>query len=209
MESQGRGKARGAFALHLERALERALSHRQALSLHDAVIEAGTTLLKEGLKQCPVAVGPALKTFLFEGRRSSGAPSRGKLVALLVGIDRYRLPGTDLRGCVNDVDAYARLVRRYPGAFGRASVFKLTDAKASADNIRKELQRTLARSRPQDTFLFFFSGHRITEVTKAGAPRFILPAHDFADSGTGTVPEPDIVQALSAGKARSKVMIFG
>ena len=35
--------------------------------------------------------------------------------ALLVGINRYRIPGADLRGCVNDVKNLKSVLTRYYG----------------------------------------------------------------------------------------------
>lgn len=41
--------------------------------------------------------------------------------ALLIGINRYRIPGSDLRGCVNDIDNMARTLTAFAG-FGAADI---------------------------------------------------------------------------------------
>ncbi len=102
--------------------------------------------------------------------------------ALLVGINRYKDPGNDLSGCVNDVLLMARMLREEYG-FARKDVKLLTDGEATGDNIRRELSRLTAGASPGDGLVFHYSGHG-TQVPDAsgdeedGLDEVICP-HDF------------------------------
>ena len=48
--------------------------------------------------------------------------------ALLIGINRYKIPGADLRGCVNDVENMKGVLTRMYG-FASKDVTVMTDAK--------------------------------------------------------------------------------
>jgi len=61
--------------------------------------------------------------------------------ALLIGINKYQIPGADLRGCVNDVkDLSAALVEFY--GFKKSDITVLADGAARAQKVAGE---TLSR----------------------------------------------------------------
>lgn len=78
--------------------------------------------------------------------------------ALLVGINRYRIPGADLRGCVNDVRTVETLLRDSYG-FAKKDVTVLTDFGATTQAIRAGVKALVRSGRPGDVLLFHFSGH--------------------------------------------------
>lgn len=78
--------------------------------------------------------------------------------ALLVGINRYRVPGADLRGCVNDVRNMEKLLRESFG-FASKDVTTLTDFAATGAAIRAGVKTLLQGSRAGDVLFFHFSGH--------------------------------------------------
>ena len=89
--------------------------------------------------------------------RQIGVPGGARVIALLVGVSDYggrtsNLPNTDddARQLYNSL--------RSAGLLHPASVL-LTNAEATTKNVREAFARAAAAAGPNDTFLFFFSGH--------------------------------------------------
>jgi hypothetical protein len=59
--------------------------------------------------------------------------------ALLIGINRYRIPGADLRGCVNDIKNVRAVLTRYYG-FARQDITTLADLKATTKAMQSAIQ---------------------------------------------------------------------
>jgi len=78
--------------------------------------------------------------------------------ALLVGVNRYRLPGADLQGCVNDVTNVRDVLLKYFG-FTVKQVRVLVDARATKAAIFKRLEWLVKGAKEGDRLLFHFSGH--------------------------------------------------
>ena len=82
----------------------------------------------------------------------------GRLHALLVGIDAYPAPVPALQGCVNDVTVFAEVLRRRVGD-DALDLLVVTDAAATRDRVTMAFTEHLGRAGPDDTALFYFSGH--------------------------------------------------
>lgn len=88
-----------------------------------------------------------------------------KKYALIIGINQYYdqpgiLHGSRLRGCVNDANSMKGLLTsRF--AFDGNDIILLTDEQASRKNVESAIQKTLAKVKPGDAFVFFFSGHGV------------------------------------------------
>lgn len=78
--------------------------------------------------------------------------------ALLVGINRYKIPGADLRGCVNDIKNLSGALVKYYG-FAKKEIALLTDLKATKKAIENGIGRLLKGAKKDDVLLFHFSGH--------------------------------------------------
>jgi hypothetical protein len=78
--------------------------------------------------------------------------------ALLIGINRYRIPGADLRGCVNDVKNMQKLLTE---AFGFASrdITTLLDHAATTKAMQAGIARLVRDARKGDVLLLHYSGH--------------------------------------------------
>jgi len=87
--------------------------------------------------------------------------------ALLIGINRYRIPGADLRGCVNDVVSIQNVLTKYFG-FTSAGITKLLDDRATTTNMRTEIRRLLSKAKRGDVLLLHFSGHGSNVPDKNG-----------------------------------------
>jgi hypothetical protein len=78
--------------------------------------------------------------------------------ALLIGINRYRIPGADLRGCVNDVKNIKRALVKYCG-FRARDIRTLMDFKATKKAMQTGIAALIAKSRKGDVLYVHYSGH--------------------------------------------------
>ncbi|MFF3619224.1 caspase family protein [Streptomyces sp. NPDC002467] len=92
-----------------------------------------------------------------------------KVHALLVGIDTYRLPRLNLRGCVNDVELAERLLRDRI-APADLVVERLCDEQATRAGMVEAFRGHLGGLGPGDTALFWYSGHGSTAPMPEGMP---------------------------------------
>ncbi|MGQ0647622.1 MAG: caspase family protein [Gemmatimonadaceae bacterium] len=86
--------------------------------------------------------------------------------ALCIGINNYPYEDTfDLRGCVNDAEAWSTLLtNRYD--FARTDVTVLLDEKAKKKDIVKAFHALLSRAKKGDVLVFTNSSHGTYEVDK-------------------------------------------
>jgi hypothetical protein len=75
-----------------------------------------------------------------------------------VGISDYPGAGNDLPECANDAVKIAEALRNQ-GLTTPEREILLTDAQATRANITSALQRVAREARPDDVFVFFYSGH--------------------------------------------------
>lgn len=92
-----------------------------------------------------------------EPPRQAAVPGGARVFAVMVGVSDYgdrlnSLPFTD-----EDAEKLAETLQR-EGSLNEASVV-VTNAEATVDGVRRAFQRVAAQAGPNDTFLFFFSGH--------------------------------------------------
>lgn len=78
--------------------------------------------------------------------------------AVLIGINRYRIPGADLRGCVNDVKNMQSVLTRSYG-FKGDDITVLTDFAATKKGIEAAIRKLVQGGRKGDVLLVHFSGH--------------------------------------------------
>lgn len=78
--------------------------------------------------------------------------------AVLIGVNRYRIPGNDLRGCVPDVKNMAKLLQRQFG-FDSDSISVITDFKATKEAIETAVTGLIRGARRGDVLLVHYSGH--------------------------------------------------
>jgi hypothetical protein len=78
--------------------------------------------------------------------------------AVLIGINRYRIPGADLRGCVNDVKNMRQVLIELYG-FKAGDIATLTDLAATKAAMQAAIARLVAGGRAGDVLLLHYSGH--------------------------------------------------
>ena len=87
--------------------------------------------------------------------------------AVLIGINRYQVPGADLRGCVNDVrNLQKALVELY--GFSTRDVVTLLDAQATKRNMQAAIRQLVASGRKGDVLVLHYSGHGSNVPDKDG-----------------------------------------
>lgn len=87
--------------------------------------------------------------------------------ALLVGVNRYKVPGADLRGCVNDVVNLKSVLLKYYG-FPKGNLKTLLDLQATKKNIQTGIANLIRGAKRGDVLLIHFSGHGSNVPDKNG-----------------------------------------
>jgi hypothetical protein len=78
--------------------------------------------------------------------------------ALLIGINRYQIPGADLRGCVNDVRSMASALENLCG-FRAADIETITDKDATKKAMQAGIRNLVKGGRKGDVLFLHYSGH--------------------------------------------------
>jgi metacaspase-1 len=78
--------------------------------------------------------------------------------ALLIGINRYKIPGADLRGCVNDVENMKGVLTQMYG-FASKDVTVMTDFAATTKAMKAAISKLVRDARSGDVVLLHYSGH--------------------------------------------------
>ena len=78
--------------------------------------------------------------------------------ALLIGINKYLIPGADLRGCVNDVTDLSAVLTEF-GGFKKSDIIVLTDKAATKKAMMAGIRKLMKASKKGDVALLHYSGH--------------------------------------------------
>ncbi len=78
--------------------------------------------------------------------------------ALLIGINRYQIPGADLRGCVNDVNDLRDALVAFHG-FKKKDITVLADGAATKAAMQKGIRALVRGAKKGDAALLHYSGH--------------------------------------------------
>lgn len=78
--------------------------------------------------------------------------------ALLIGVNKYKIPGADLRGCVNDVNNMKGALVDLFG-FKPAAITVLTDYDATKSAMMAGITKIIKESKPGDVAVIHYSGH--------------------------------------------------
>ncbi len=87
--------------------------------------------------------------------------------ALLIGVNKYKIPGADLRGCVNDVKNLSAALTQYYG-FAAADIKTLLDAQATKKNMQAGIKALITGAAKGDTIVLHYSGHGANVPDKNG-----------------------------------------
>ncbi|MGA7949372.1 MAG: caspase family protein [Thiobacillaceae bacterium] len=87
--------------------------------------------------------------------------------ALLVGINQYKIPGANLRGCVNDVANMQAVLTQYYG-FSATDMTVLTDYDATTKAMQAGIVKLLKGAKKGDVLVLHYSGHGSNVPDKNG-----------------------------------------
>ncbi len=87
--------------------------------------------------------------------------------AVLIGINRYQIPGADLRGCVNDVKGMQGVLTKYYG-FKAEDITLLTDLAATKRAMQAAIKALVSQARAGDVLVLHYSGHGANVPDKDG-----------------------------------------
>ena len=141
--------------------------------------------------------------------------NRGKKWALLIGIDTYDSKKiSPLRYCVADVNAFkAALTEPAIGGFDPSHVFLMTDKNAGESrptdtNVLFRLEQLAELVRPEDTFVFYFSGHGMTREGNSLLLSVNADARSLSTLAKSAIPLADVRRFLSSIKAHQTLFIL-
>ena len=78
--------------------------------------------------------------------------------ALLIGINKYQIPGADLRGCVNDVKDLSAALTEFHG-FKKKDITVLLDGAATQKAMQAGIKALLRGAKKGDVLVLHYSGH--------------------------------------------------
>ena len=78
--------------------------------------------------------------------------------ALLIGINKYQIPGADLRGCVNDVKDLSAALTEFHG-FKKKDIAVLLDGAATQKAMQAGITSLLRGAKKGDVLVLHYSGH--------------------------------------------------
>jgi metacaspase-1 len=87
--------------------------------------------------------------------------------ALLIGINRYKIPGADLRGCVNDVENMKGILTQMYG-FTSKDVAVMTDFATTTKAMKAAMGQLVKDARSGDVLLLHYSGHGANVIDASG-----------------------------------------
>jgi Caspase domain len=201
----------GAFSLRFQRALQdpSADTNQDGLiSVAEAAAFARTTLKRDGFDQSPTVAGNASEVALFSSSKSKPAPERYKTVfAVVVGINKYKQPGANLRGAVNDARGFVNLMERKEARlFGKPSIELLTDEQATTEGIKNAISALRKKATKDDLVVFYFSGHVATVGTGQDVRKVMYPTDgDFEKGGYLTIRE--VVESIGTVGAKNALLV--
>ena len=138
-------------------------------------------------------------------RESAGTPGQastpagGRVFALLVGVSDYDGRLNDLPDTDNDAKGLAEQLARAGVLHGDSVI--LTNSDATRPAVEAALARIAARAGPDDTFLFFFSGHG-DRVAALPGTRELDGRSETIELADGALSDRDLARMLGTMRTR-------
>ena len=201
----------GAFSWRFQQALQDANADTNGdgqVSVAEAVTFTRNRLKQDGFDQSPTVAGQTSKIALFSTTKALKGTEKYKVVhGVVVGINKYRQTGADLRGAVNDARGFIRLLESKDRTlFDASSVSTLLDEQATTTNIKSAIDALRGKATKDDLVVFYFSGH-ITSVGKGkNISKIIFPTDGDIQKGS-YIRISDIVESMSKVGAKNALVV--
>lgn len=158
----------------------------------DAIYE--RSALVDFVLPAPAAVAQA------DDKAQREVPDRPRLITFVVGIDKYRPAGTQLRFARADATSFAEALRgRIPAAYDREKSLALSttlyDEQASRDAVVAGLEALAANAREQDTVVLYLAGHGV--IVPSPKDPSVKLYHFITQDVTAATPEAIVREGLS------------
>lgn len=128
--------------------------------------------------------------------------------ALIVGINKYKNPGSNLRGCVNDARDMWRILQYR----GFKEVVCLYDQSATKENIQTNLKKLIGKLKPRDSLVYYHSGHGVqlkdTNNNEVDGLDEVLVCHDFDFDDTHQFTDDVLRDCLKNQPKNTKVSLI-
>lgn len=127
----------------------------------------------------------------------------GQLHLVIIGIDKYKNDRLNLALCVNDARAVRQAFTDLGKKFFRGvHVYQLVDSEATFDKVNALIENVSENARPQDTFVFFFSG-----VGGGASEKWGFAAHDYESEKNTSFVSANQIGSWSA-RIQSNQQVF-
>lgn len=201
----------GAFSTRFQRALQNAyadINRDGRVSIGEAEASTRTLLKRDGFDQVPTIAGAAKDAVaLFSSNKMLAGPQYKKVIAVVVGINKYAQPNSILRGAVNDAKGFARLLEQRDGAlFAESRVSLLTDDRATYSAISAALSAMRPQVGKDDLVIFYFSGH-VATIGEGSDIHKVMYATDGEFGKRGYLRIDEVVKSLGAFGAKHALMV--
>ncbi|WP_377806989.1 hypothetical protein ABNQ38_11575 [Azospirillum sp. A29] len=135
-----------------------------------------------------------------EDGKARDVPDRPRLITFVVGIDKYRPAGSQLRFARADATSFAEAVRgRIPATYDREQSLALSrtlyDEEASRNAVISGLEALAAAAREQDTVVLYLAGHGV--IVPSPKDPSVKLYHFITQDVAATTPEAITRQGLS------------
>jgi hypothetical protein len=131
---------------------------------------------------------------------AGGSGEGGRVFGLFAGITDYPAGVGDLPECANDAIKLAQALRER-GLLDESRQVVLTDAQATAGNMRAAMQRFATQMGPDDVFVFFFSGHG-GQTQGSNDQREIDGTDEYLVMHDGPLPDDELGRLFDPVRAR-------
>ena len=130
------------------------------------------------------------------------AVSKGRLFALLIGVNQYDDQKiANLRVARSDAERLSQALNMSLGrTYAEIETMLLADADATPEAILRALEARVARAQPADTVLFFFAGHGVDG--KSDGFRLVTSGSRLADLAGTSLASADLGALVARSKAR-------
>ncbi|MEM9935391.1 MAG: caspase family protein [Bacteroidota bacterium] len=135
---------------------------------------------------------------------------KGDIHILSVGINKYQEERLRLRSCLLDVENLEKAFSRYFYSLdcqGELHTEALLDEDATHDQILDRLSSFKDRLKPDDLFIFQFSGHGYTAKGQEGGSAFLVP-QDFSFEEKQSITVEDITKLLDELPVKRKIVFI-
>ncbi|MGB4772854.1 MAG: caspase family protein [Chitinophagaceae bacterium] len=144
--------------------------------------------------------------FLFVFSSACAQSTTPKVYALVVGVSKYTDPNIpSLKFAERDALAFADFLKSpQAGSVPPQNMSVLTNAQATRSAIMRDLVQLIARSGPEDLFIFFFSGHGKNDQLENSGYMLTYDSENENEAGTA-ISMDDINSKIGKSKAKMKV----